>query len=145
MPTSEEQSFAKHARWDPVFHFITAPIALLTVLGSIVHAWRHFGIWNVWLIVVAITATVMLTRLRMYSLMVQDRVIRLEERLRLSSLCGEPLRSRIPELSVSQLIALRFASDAEAAALAERALTSNLTSKQIKEAIQVWRPDHQRV
>ena len=145
MPPSEEQSFAKHARWDPIFHFITAPVALLTVLGSIVHAWRHFGIWNLWLIVVAITATVILVRLRMYSLMVQDRVIRLEERLRLTGLCGEPFRSRIPELDLSQLIALRFASDAEAAALAERALNSNLTGKQIKEAIQVWRPDYQRV
>jgi hypothetical protein len=145
MPTSEEQSFAKHARWDPIFHFITAPVALLTVLGSIVHAWRHFGIWNLWLIVVAITATVILVRLRMYSLMVQDRVIRLEERLRLTGLSGEPFRSRIPELDLSQLIALRFASDAEAAALAERALNSNLTGKQIKEAIQVWRPDYQRV
>ena len=145
MSTPQQQSFANHTRWDPIFHFFMAPVALLTVIGTVVHAVRHPGPWNFWVIFAALAATIMLVRLRMYATMVQDRVIRLEERVRLSNLAPEPFRSRVHELTLPQLVALRFASDQEVAALAERALTLNLTSKQIKESIQVWRPDLHRV
>jgi len=145
MPTGNEQSFKSHTRWDPVFHFFAAPVAVATFISAVVHAVRHPGPWTVWVAIAVLAAAVMMVRLRMYALMVQDRVIRLEERLRLASLCSEAFRSRIPELKLAQLIALRFASDGEVAPLAERALASNLTSKQIKEAIQVWRPDPRRV
>ena len=78
-------------------------------------------------------------------LRVQDRVIRLEERLRLSALMPEASRSRVEELTIGQLIGLRFASDAEAPALVEQALSTGMKGREIKKSIRVWRPDYFRV
>jgi hypothetical protein len=81
----------------------------------------------------------------LYSLKVQDRVIRLEERLRLATLLPEPLRMRIPELTERQLVAIRFAQDAEVPLIVETTLKEKLEPKQIKDLIQNWRPDYWRV
>ncbi|MHB1795571.1 MAG: DUF6526 family protein [Acidobacteriaceae bacterium] len=145
MSETKPQTYANHARFDPWFHFFLAPIALILVIASIVHLVRHPHLGSVWHVVLAFAVFILLFKLRTYSLKVQDRVIRLEERLRLAALLPEPLRSRINELDVRQLIALRFASDAEVSTLVERTLKENLTQKQIKQAIQAWRPDYFRV
>jgi hypothetical protein len=145
MSETKPQTYANHARFDPWFHFFLAPVFLIALIASIVHLVRHPHLGSVWHVVLAFALFILLFKLRTYSLKVQDRVIRLEERLRLAALLPEPLRSRINELDVRQLIALRFASDAEVSTLVERTLKENLTQKQIKQAIQVWRPDYFRV
>jgi hypothetical protein len=88
---------------------------------------------------------VVIERIRNYALRVQDRVIRLEERLRLMSVLPEPLRARIGELTVQQLIGLRFASDQELPGLVQRALDEKLSPADIKKSVVTWRPDYSRI
>jgi hypothetical protein len=145
MAERKPQSYANYTRWDPLFHFFALPVFLLLAVAGMVHfIWRP-GLHSALMFVVAVALAVVVVKLRNYPLRVQDRVIRLEERLRLTSLLPEPLRSRIPELTEGQLVALRFASDGEVAKLVERALSGKLSPADIKKAIQTWRPDYWRV
>jgi hypothetical protein len=144
MPTTTEQNFKNHTRVDPIYHFFILPVLLFTFIASIVHAVRHPSKWNIWITVAALAIAVLAVRLRQFTLIVQDRVIRNEERQRLALLCSAAVAARIPELSIPQLIALRFASDAEAPALTERALNEKLEPKQIKASVKVWRADTHR-
>ncbi|HYM74549.1 MAG TPA: DUF6526 family protein [Candidatus Dormibacteraeota bacterium] len=146
------QTFANHTRLDPPFHFFIVPIFVLALILTLVHFFAHvahndfFGNFHAFLLIVLAAAVLALMfKVRLYSLKVQDRVIRLEERLRLTQLLSEPLRSRIPELTVDQLVGLRFASDAEIPKLVERALNEKLSRRDIKKAVQNWRPDYWRV
>src|ERR1022692_3523110 len=145
MADASPQNFAHYTRYDPLFHFFVLPVFALTWIGSVVHLVRRPGLCSAWLVVVMIAALAALFKVRLYSLKVQDRVIRLEERMRLTGLLDPGLRPRIAELTESQLIALRFASDAELPALATRALNEKLAGPDIKKAIQHWRPDDWRV
>jgi hypothetical protein len=145
MANTTPQSYANHARFDPGFHFVIAPLAIVAIVLSIISLVRHPGLHSTLWVLLAIALLLTATKTRNYALMVQDRVIRLEERLRLSMLLPEAARPRIAELTKSQLIALRFASDAELPALAMRALNEGLTNKQIKASIQSWRADYFRV
>jgi uncharacterized protein DUF6526 len=121
------------------------PVFFLSALGAIIHFVRHPGLHSGWLFLLSVAATIAVLKTRFYAVRVQDRIIRLEERLRLMTLLAEPLRSRIPELTESQLIAIRFACDTEVSACVERALARNLSRADIKRSIQVWRPDYWRV
>jgi hypothetical protein len=142
---SKPQTYANHGRFDPPFHFVLAPILLVNFIAAVVWLVRAPSLLTAWLVVLALALIVLLGLMRMYPMKVQDRVIRLEERLRLASLLPEPMRARIPELTIQQLIALRFASDAELPALVERTLRDKLDRKQIKQAIVSWRADEWRV
>jgi hypothetical protein len=145
MADKAPQSLAHHTRWDPLFHFFVLPVTLATLIWSVVHFIRWPN-WHSALLFLAVTAgTIVAVKLRFYTIKVQDRVIRLEERLRLMTLAQEPFRSRIPELTEDQLCGLRFASDGEVAKLAERAANEKLSRGDIKKAIQTWRPDYWRV
>jgi len=151
MAEKKPQNFANHGRLDPWFHFFLGPVVILGVILALIHFFAHLN-GNVWhdvhsflLIVLAVALLVAVLKIRLYALKVQDRVIRLEERLRLTQLLSDPLRSRIPELTEDQLCGLRFASDAEVPKLVERTLNEKLSRKQIKEAVQNWRPDYWRV
>jgi hypothetical protein len=142
---SKPQTLKNHARFDPPYHFVLAIVLFLNLIYSIVHLVRHVSLRNGWFVVLSVTAVLLLLRMRQYPLKVQDRVIRLEERLRLQSLAPAEWRPQINRLREDQLIALRFASDDEVVPLARQALEENLTRKQIKERIRTWRPDNWRV
>ncbi|MGA8762141.1 MAG: DUF6526 family protein [Candidatus Sulfotelmatobacter sp.] len=146
------QTFANHTRWDPWFHFFLLPVFVLGLILSLIHFFAHISHGDVrdhihafLLILLAAAFLVAVAKMRLYALKVQDRVIRLEERLRLMTLLSEPLRSRIPELTEAQLIALRFASEGELSMLTERALNEKLSRADIKKSIRTWRPDYWRV
>ena len=145
MAEKKPQTLANHVRWDPLFHFIVLPVFALSAVGGTIHFLWHPSFRTGSFFVISVAAVIGVLKIRLYALKVQDRVIRLEERLRLSILCSEPLRSLIPELTEAQLIALRFASDTEVPKLAERALSEKLSLADIKKAIQTWRPDYWRV
>jgi hypothetical protein len=145
MATGSSQNYSNHVRRDPAFHFFVLPVLTITLVGAIAHAVRRPGIHSVWWAILVAAIIVLAFKCRLYALKVQDRLIRLEERLRLATVLPDPLRARIGELTLSQLIGLRFASDVELANLVSRALNEGLSGKQIKQAVQLWRPDEFRV
>ena len=139
------QNLKNHARLDPAFHFFLSLVLLVNLIVAIVHAIQHPQFYAVWLVVLSLAVFVFYFKLRLYPLKVQDRVIRLEERLRLQTLALADWRTQIYRLSEDQLIGLRFASDDEVVELARQALEENLSRKQIKERIKNWRADNWRV
>jgi hypothetical protein len=146
MPTP--QSLNNYTRWYPPFHFFVLPMLLLNFIFSIyvtIHHWPAHWALGFWWIAMAVVLFVMAGVGRGSTLKAQDRIIRLEERLRLAALLPAEDRAHIHELSVKQLIALRFASDDELPALVRKTLTQNLEPKAIKQSIVNWRGDYLRV
>jgi hypothetical protein len=124
---------------------VLATVLLVNLVIVICFLVRHPNIFSAWLVILSIAIFIPAIRLRAYPLKVQDRVIRLEERLRLQTLAPTEWHTQIYRLTEDQLIGLRFAADDEVVALAKVALEQNLNRKQIKERIKNWRPDNWRV
>ena len=145
---SAPQSFKNHGRFDPPMHFFVFPVLIINFIVTITIAiqhWHHHRNLHLWWIVVSAALVVLASKSRINDLKVQDRIIRLEEQLRLADLLPESQLGLIEQLTIDQFIGLRFASDAEVAALAQRAVSEKLTRKQIKQSITHWRADNHRI
>lgn len=139
------QKFENHVKLVPAFHFFILPFFLFNLIWSIARAFRAFSAESVISAVLALALLLLALYARMFALAVQDRVIRLEMRLRLQQLLPQDMRPRIPDFTVGQLVSLRFASDAELPGLARKVLDEKLTErKAIKKLIQNWQGDYQR-
>jgi Family of unknown function (DUF6526) len=140
-----QQSFRNHVKLYPLFHFFVLPVLAINMIRAAVQVFREFSLGAVWGFVVALAVLGLALAARIMVLTVQDRLIRLEMRLRLRDVLPGELRARIPELTRNQLVAMRFASDAELPALARKVLDEKLEDrKAIKKLVQNWQPDYLR-
>jgi Family of unknown function (DUF6526) len=145
MSKTSSQSLKNHSRLDPPFHIVLGLVVLVNLIIAIVELVRHFNFHSGWVLVLSLALIIVFLKIREYPIKVQDRVIRLEERIRLQALAPSEWHAQIYRLSEGQLIGLRFAADDEVVALAKQALEENLSRKQIKERIKNWRADDWRV
>ena len=141
------QNFKNHLQFVPLFHFVTLPAILVFIVSSFVNLnqslQKENGVYNACLLCLAGIILLFVAFLaRMFALKAQDRSIKVEENLRHFVATGKPLNS---SLRISQIIALRFAGDAEFVALAKKAADENLSSKDIKQLIKDWKGDYHRV
>lgn len=141
----QTQTFKNHTRLLPPFHFFVIPVLFINFLNEIRHVYLAPSRHTAWTLVVAAALVALGLFARVMTLTVQDRVIRLEMRLRLKDTLPFDLHGRISELTPKQLVALRFASDDEMPALVRDILAGNLaTQKAIKERVKNWQGDYLR-
>jgi len=150
MSEKPTQSYSNHRRLDPSFHFLLfglfAANAVITVMALIrMFRSQHFDFATLWSVVMAVTFLLLLFKVRLYALHNQDRLIRVEEQLRMKALLPATLATRAMSLKPSQCVALRFASDEELPGLVQQTLDEDLQNEQIKKRIQSWRGDYFRV
>lgn len=142
----DKQSFENHGRYVPSYHFFAIPVFMINFVWSLFRLWKlGISFEGIFGVILAAAFVVLVLRARLFALAVQDRVIRLEERLRYERVLPPDLQVKCGELTIDQVVALRFACDAELPALARRVLDEKLTErKAIKQHIKTWRPDYQR-
>ena len=145
MSKNAPQSLKNHGRIDPSFHYVLFAVLIANLVIAILYLIHHPHFHAAWLVVLSLAAFVLYFKVRLYPLKVQDRVIRLEERLRLQALAPAEWHTQIYRLSEDQLVGLRFAADDEVVELAKQVLEHDLNRKQIKERIKDWRADEFRV
>jgi hypothetical protein len=141
-----EQTYKTHVRWFPPFHFFVAPVLLINVFVSGWLLYRTPSRLGLWQVIVAVALLMTAALARIMALAVQDRVIRLEMRLRMREILPADMHPRIPEITREQYVGLRFASDAELPALVRKVLAGELkTTNEIKKQIAQWQGDYLRV
>lgn len=144
--SAQPQSFENHAKMVPGYHYVASLLLVLSLGWAVYRVASGYSLDALFGLFLALGVILVFFYARVFALGVQDRLIRLEERLRMERLLPEDLRARIPEFSTGQLIALRFASDAELPDLARRVLSENIRDrKTIKQAVRSWRADEQRI
>ena len=139
------QHAKSHAKFVPGFHYVTG-ILTISIVGIALYRLAKVHTFDSVLgALVSIVLLLQFTYIRSFPLAVQDRVIRLEERLRLRALLPADLQSHVDEFTTNQLIGMRFASDSELPALARRVLSEKISDRSvIKQMVTNWRADHQR-
>ena len=140
------QNFANHTRWHPPFHFFVLPVMLINFIWSIVQFVMAPGRNSGWSIVVSLALLLLTFFARTNSLKVQDRIIRLEEKLRYQQVLSPAAVRQTSALTAGQIVALRFAGDDELEELLRAVAAGKLAKpKDIKQAIKNWRADTFRV
>ncbi|HTO76171.1 MAG TPA: DUF6526 family protein [Thermoanaerobaculia bacterium] len=140
------QNYANHRRFVPLYHFVLFAVFVVNLLWAVVRAVRGFSFDTAWNVVLALAFLGLFFYMRIFALTAQDRIIRLEMRLRLKEILPSELRGRILELTPDQLIGLRFASDAEMPDLVREVLTNGIQEREvIKRKIRDWQGDYLRV
>ena len=145
MAEKKPQTLANHAKFVPLYHFVLTAILVVNLCWRGWKLFTDFGFESALGVAMAVAFILMLLYLRIFPLQAQDRVIRLEEQMRMGRLLPDDLKARVGEIRRGQMIALRFASDDELADRVREALDEKLSSKDIKKRIQTWRPDYHRL
>ena len=144
----QEQNVKNHTKWVPLYHFLTYLLVFAAIVGSVIKLCRNYSTGHGGLLIpglfLLLSVIVLLIAwfARVFALKAQDRAIRAEENLRYFAMTGNLLDSK---LTMRQIIALRFAPNNELLDLAHKAVTENLSAKEIKQAIQHWKADNDRV
>lgn len=140
------QNYQNHTKFVPLFHYVILPILLINVFVNGYQAWYQPSLLAVWAVVVSVAFIFVALFARVFALRAQDRVIRLEERLRMREILPADLQGRIGGFTLDQIIALRFASDAELPELAATVVRDNIAQRNvIKKMVKHWRADDLRV
>jgi hypothetical protein len=146
MAKNTVQTFENHTRYVPLYHFVLFGILMINLVWSVVRIIRHPSVDAVVALLIAFSLLILFFYARQFALTMQDRLIRLEMRLRLVKVLPADLAQRIGELTVSQLIGLRFASNEELPELVRKVLAEGISDRTaIKRMVRIWQGDYLRV
>ena len=145
MSEKKPQNYKNHAKFIPVFHYIALPLLLVNFFGALFRVTQEISFYTFNGVGLAISLIVVAVFTRLFALKAQDRVIRLEEQIRMQTFLPDALKVHVGRLTMGQIVALRFASDEELADLTQEALDQNTSPNALKQAVKNWRPDYDRV